>query len=41
MGLMYRKVLSNEEGMLFDFEQTQQIGFWMKNTPLSLNPLLS
>ncbi|MCA0274688.1 MAG: DUF192 domain-containing protein [Proteobacteria bacterium] len=39
MGLMYRKDLPNDEGMLFVFEQTQPVGFWMKNTPLPLDLL--
>jgi uncharacterized protein len=37
-GLMYRKKLSDGEGMLFVFERDEVLSFWMKNTviPLSL-----
>src|SRR5690348_16180886 len=31
-GLMYRKSLGQNEGMLFVFDQPQQLCFWMKNT---------
>lgn len=37
MGLMFRKDLADDQGMLFVFEQTQPVGFWMKNTPLPLD----
>ncbi|MBD0414981.1 DUF192 domain-containing protein [Oryzicola mucosus] len=37
MGLMYRTDLSDDEGMLFVFGQTQPLSFWMKNTPLPLD----
>ncbi|GAA4112259.1 DUF192 domain-containing protein [Aminobacter aganoensis] len=37
MGLMHRKDLADDQGMLFVFEQTQPVGFWMKNTPLPLD----
>lgn len=36
-GLMFRKDLPAERGMLFVFEQTRPVGFWMKNTPLPLD----
>lgn len=36
-GLMYRNFLPDNQGMLFVFEQTQQVGFWMKDTPLPLD----
>ncbi|MGE3364148.1 MAG: DUF192 domain-containing protein [Rhizobiaceae bacterium] len=36
-GLMYRNFLPENQGMLFIFEQTQQVGFWMKDTPLPLD----
>jgi uncharacterized protein len=38
MGLMNRKYLGKDEGMLFIFEQEAYHGFWMKNTfiPLSI-----
>ena len=36
IGLMYRRDLPPNEGMLFIFEQPQQQCFWMRNTPLPL-----
>jgi len=36
-GLMYRESLPDDRGMLFVFESTQRVGFWMKNTPLPLD----
>ncbi|CAA6603014.1 exported hypothetical protein [Rhodospirillaceae bacterium LM-1] len=36
-GLMYRRVLAPDAGMLFDFEVTLQISMWMKNTLLPLD----
>jgi uncharacterized membrane protein (UPF0127 family) len=36
-GLMYRKVLRPEEGMLFIFEKEEPLTFWMKNTYLPLS----
>jgi uncharacterized membrane protein (UPF0127 family) len=37
-GLMFRKSLSENEGMLFDFKEPGIYSFWMKNTliPLSI-----
>ncbi len=37
-GLMYRRSLKPNEGMLFIFDGSQQLNFWMKNTliPLSI-----
>lgn len=37
-GLMFRKELGAEEGMLFVFDRDRRLSFWMKNTtiPLSL-----
>jgi uncharacterized protein len=37
-GLMYRESLGEECGMLFVFEEEQQLSFWMRNTlvPLSI-----
>lgn len=35
-GLMYRAELSDNEGMLFVFEKSERLCFWMKNTPLDL-----
>ena len=36
IGLMFRKVMPQFEGMLFVFEQPNQQCFWMKNTLLPL-----
>ena len=36
-GLMYRKELGAEAGMLFVFDETATLTFWMKNTPLPLD----
>jgi uncharacterized membrane protein (UPF0127 family) len=38
IGLMYRKQLKEDHGMLFVFDKSQVVGFWMKNTfiPLSI-----
>jgi uncharacterized membrane protein (UPF0127 family) len=36
-GLMFRKSLAPDAGMLFDFRQPVMTSFWMKNTPLSLD----
>lgn len=36
-GLMFRKSMPTDRGMLFVFEQTQSVGFWMKNTILPLD----
>jgi uncharacterized membrane protein (UPF0127 family) len=36
-GLMFRKQLAEGRGMLFDFEQEQEIAMWMKNTHISLD----
>ncbi len=38
-GLMYRKSMPMEHGMLFDFEHEQLIMMWMKNTFLPLDML--
>jgi uncharacterized protein len=37
MGLMFRKALSDGAGMLFIFDEDQQLSFWMKNTSLPLS----
>ncbi len=37
MGLMYRRQMEANEGMLFVFETTAPQCFWMKNTPLPLS----
>ncbi|WP_353641436.1 DUF192 domain-containing protein [Mesorhizobium sp. WSM2239] len=36
-GLMFRQDMDDDHGMLFVFEQSQPVGFWMKNTPLPLD----
>ncbi|MEI9992939.1 MAG: DUF192 domain-containing protein [Rhizomicrobium sp.] len=36
-GLMYRRDLPPDRGMLFDFHQEARVSFWMKNTPLPLD----
>lgn len=37
-GLMYRKELDDNHGMLFIFDEVKEVSFWMKNTfiPLSI-----
>ncbi len=36
-GLMFRKKMPRNYGMLFDFVRTQKVTMWMKNTVLSLD----
>jgi uncharacterized membrane protein (UPF0127 family) len=36
-GLMYRRYMPADNGMLFDFGQDQNITMWMKNTYISLD----
>jgi uncharacterized membrane protein (UPF0127 family) len=36
-GLMYREQMADDHGMLFVFEATRPVGFWMKNTILPLD----
>lgn len=36
-GLMFREKMDPDQGMVFDFGSEQQLAFWMKNTPLSLD----
>ncbi|MFD0915588.1 DUF192 domain-containing protein [Pseudahrensia aquimaris] len=36
-GLMFRKQMDADKGMLFRFEQTRPIAMWMKNTFISLD----
>lgn len=36
-GLMFRKTMADDHGMLFVFEATQPVGFWMRNTVMPLD----
>lgn len=36
-GLMHRRNLGTDDGMLFVFAQPQQMGFWMRNTVIPLD----
>jgi uncharacterized membrane protein (UPF0127 family) len=36
-GLMYRRYMPDDRGMLFDFKTEQPVQFWMKNTYLPLD----
>ncbi|MDQ5980993.1 MAG: uncharacterized protein QG602_3971 [Verrucomicrobiota bacterium] len=36
-GLMFRKEMGADEGMVFVFDQPQPMSFWMRNTPLPLD----
>jgi uncharacterized membrane protein (UPF0127 family) len=36
-GLMFRKTMEPDHGMLFDFKITEGVVFWMKNTVLPLD----
>ncbi len=36
-GLMFRREMAADRGMLFDFKQVQPVSFWMKNTYLPLD----
>lgn len=38
-GLMFRRSMRPDHGMLFDFKKPQPVAFWMKNTPLPLDML--
>ena len=38
-GLMFRTGMDDAHGMLFVFEQTRRLSFWMKNTPMPLDLL--
>jgi uncharacterized membrane protein (UPF0127 family) len=37
MGLMYRRELADDHGMLFIFPNDSVLTFWMKNTPIALD----
>lgn len=39
LGLMYRTTLPAAAGMLFDFEQDQEVAMWMRNTRIPLDML--
>ena len=39
LGLMYRKEMAPDAGMLFDFQTPQFVSFWMENTVLPLDML--
>jgi uncharacterized protein len=36
-GLMFRKELAPDRGMLFDFKTPREVAFWMKNTLIPLD----
>ncbi|TPI33651.1 DUF192 domain-containing protein [Mesorhizobium sp. B3-1-6] len=36
-GLMFRRTMADDHGMLFVFERTDEVDFWMKNTPMALD----
>jgi len=36
-GLMFRKSLAPDRGMLFDFKSPREVAFWMKNTLIPLD----
>ncbi|WP_204319849.1 DUF192 domain-containing protein, partial [Klebsiella pneumoniae] len=38
-GLMFRRSMAPDQGMLFDFERVQPVAMWMKNTYLPLDML--
>ena len=38
-GLMFRRRLAGDRGMLFDFKTPQPVAFWMKNTLIPLDML--
>jgi uncharacterized protein len=38
-GLMFRKTLAADRGMLFDFKAPRPVAFWMKNTLIPLDML--
>lgn len=37
MGLMFRDSMSEDHGMLFVFDRSEQASFWMKNTKIPLS----
>ncbi len=40
-GLMFRKEMADDHGMLFDFRREQPVWFWMKNTYLPLDMIFA
>ena len=36
-GMMFRKSMAPDRGMLFDFRRPQEVAFWMKNTLIPLD----
>ncbi|HEY7853438.1 MAG TPA: DUF192 domain-containing protein [Caulobacteraceae bacterium] len=38
-GLMFRRALAPDRGMLFDFKRAQPVAFWMKDTLIPLDML--
>jgi uncharacterized membrane protein (UPF0127 family) len=38
-GLMYRRAMAADAGMLFEYERAQPVSFWMKNTLIPLDML--
>jgi len=40
-GLMHRRELARDAGMLFVYDRPQETAFWMKNTPLPLDILFA
>jgi hypothetical protein len=38
-GLMFREDMPDDRGMLFVFQDTRNVAFWMKNTPMPLDLL--
>ncbi|OWV79651.1 hypothetical protein ATY77_27145 [Rhizobium sp. R634] len=40
-GLMFRKAMADDAGMIFDFGQSRRVGMWMENTILPLDMLFA
>jgi uncharacterized membrane protein (UPF0127 family) len=38
-GLMYRRAMADDAGMIFDFGEEQPVSMWMRNTYISLDML--
>ena len=36
-GLMFREEMADDHGMLFVFDESREVNFWMKNTPMPLD----